>query len=111
LTAAPVLQAALSAVEFFPKLDGMTDLANFVGGPVSANWTIPTGLSGGNANVNVYQTGASGANADYDLKGKGASGTANMVLGAPATGVWTGGSYWIQAWDANGGKVFTNYRQ
>lgn len=64
-----------------------------------------SGVSGPNANVDSQSV-------QFDLNGKGATGTANMVFTAPNSGgAWMGGSYWIQAWDANGRKVFSNYQQ
>lgn len=118
--AAPVLNTALAGLAF-PELGGRISLANFAGATLTPTWTIPTGLTGDTASVFVYKQAASGtggpnANVDnqevrYSLTGKAATGTANMVFTAPkAGGTWTGGSYWIQAWDANGGKVFTNYQ-
>lgn len=114
--AAPVLNTALAALAF-PALGGLTNVASIAaGGTLTPTWTIPAGLLGNGANVNVFQqsgvAGANGPNQDvqFDLTGKAATGTANFVITAPATGVWTGLSYWIQATDADGGKVFSNYQ-
>jgi len=112
--AAPVLNTALATLAF-PELGARTSLVNFAGGTLLPTWTVPTGLLGDVASVNVYQwangMNIANQNIEYNLSGKAATGTANMVITAPAMGgVWTGGSYWIQAWDANGGKVFSNYQ-
>ncbi|MBI4291532.1 MAG: hypothetical protein HY661_08645 [Betaproteobacteria bacterium] len=111
---APVLNTALATLAF-PEVGGMVDLVGFTQGTLLPTWTIPAGLTGDTISVNVFQTAndANGANqhVDYDIIGKGATGTANMVITLPATGVWSSGSYWIQAWDANFRKVYTNYQQ
>lgn len=110
--AAPVLNAALAALAF-PELGGQTSLLAFPGGTLLPTWTVPAGLSGNSTNVYVNQFGLGGIVdsqfVDYNLSGQAATGTANMVITPPATGVWSGGGYWIQAWDANGGVVFSNY--
>lgn len=112
--AAPALNTALATM-VFPELGGRIDLTGFAGGTLLPTWTVPTGLLGDALSANVFQfaNGANGANQSvrYDISAKVATGTANIVITAPPTGgVWNGGNYWIQAWDTNGGKVFTNYQ-
>lgn len=111
---APVLNAALASYAF-PEVGGMSNLTNSAGGTLLPTWTVPAGLLGDTVSVNVYQfaNGTNGANqsVQYDISAKAATGTANMVITAPSTGgAWSGGGYWIQAWDANGGKVFSIYQ-
>ena len=111
----PVLNTALSTFAF-PSVDGMINLTGFAGGTLTPTWNIPTGLIGDDVSANVYKQGTTGMNSAnqnvrFDLSGKAATGTANMVITAPTGGgVWSGGGYWIQARDANAGKVFSNYR-
>lgn len=111
---APVLNTALATMAF-PEVGGMSNLMNFAGGTLLPTWNIPAGLLGDVLSVNLYQwaNGMNTANqgVEYDISAKAATGTANMVTTAPPSGMWTGGNYWIQAWDANGRKVFSNYRQ
>ena len=38
------------------------------------------------------------------------SGTSTLVVTAPATGTWTNGNFWINAFDQYGGHVNTNYQ-
>lgn len=111
---APVMNAALATLPF-PEVGGMSAMMNFAGGTLLPTWTIPAGLLGDVLSVNLYQwangTNTANQSIQYDISGKAATGTANMVTTAPTTGMWTGGNYWIQAWDANGRKVFSNYQQ
>lgn len=111
----PVLNTALASLAF-PSVGGMVSFAGFAGGTLTPTWDIPSGLTGDYVSAYVYQWGGSGMNianqyVNFDLLGKAATGTANMVITAPAGGgAWTGGGYWIKAWDANRAEVFSGYQ-
>ena len=115
VSAPPVLNAALATLAF-PSVSGMVALAGYAGGTLTPTWDIPTGLTGDYISAYVYQQGTSGTSGanqyvNFDLIGKAATGSANMVITAPTGGgVWSGGGYWIKAWDANRGEVFSGYQ-
>ncbi|MGB8516528.1 MAG: hypothetical protein WCD45_01435, partial [Gallionella sp.] len=71
-----------------------------------------TGLTGDTLNVYANQTTTNATVnvwADLTLTPT-ATGTSTLVITAPPTGTWSSGSYWINAFDANGGGVNTNYQ-
>ena len=88
-------------------------MAGFASGTLTPSWTIPAGLWGDVVSVNLYQTGTPPANlfvmGSLDSK-TATSGTSTLVVTAPATGSWTNGNYWINAWDQYSGRVNTNYQ-
>jgi len=97
------------AVLAYPSLTGMVNLANTGATNLSLSWVIPAGLAGDWLSVNVWQTMTNpsqnvGANISTS------TGTATIAITAPASGLWTYGSYWISAWDQYGGKVNTSYQ-
>jgi hypothetical protein len=108
----PKLNTAL-ATTAYPSISNMVNLTNYAGGTLTPSYSIPTGLFGDAANVYLYLNGSNlNQQVQNDIQGKATSGTLNFVLTAPtAGGTWSGGNYWIQAWDGNGGgKVYVNYQ-
>lgn len=108
---APVLNTALPTLAF-PSISGMVNLAGTGASTLPLSWSIPTGLTGDTLNVYANQTTTNATVnvwADLTLTPT-ATGTSTLVITAPPTGTWSSGSYWINAFDANGGGVNTNYQ-
>jgi Bacterial Ig-like domain len=103
----PALNTALATLAF-PSLGGVTSLVGYTSGTLNLTWAMPAELRGDNIGVSLFGNGIS-ETVRQDLFDKFGTGTANLVVTAPATGTWNGGSYWIRGFDAFGGEVITNY--
>ena len=112
--AAPVLNTALSTMAFASITNGMQNLAGITTATLTPSWTIPAGLGGDLIAVDVFQGASEHLQVRADLTNRTAtSGTSTLVVTAPPSGSgfsWTNGTYWISAWDQNGGRVSTLYQ-
>ncbi len=111
---APVLNTAVAGLAY-PSLSGLKNIAGKTAATLPLTWGMPAALFGNLINVYAYQmagnTTTATANIVSDLSFQNASsGTATLALTAPASGTWTGGSYWIAGWDLYGGVVSTSYQ-
>jgi hypothetical protein len=113
--ATPVLNTAVAGLAF-PSLSGLVDLAGSGAQTLAPSWSVPPGLFGMNVGVYVWQAGPApnvtgpSASVWVDLGATARSGSVSLSLDAPPAGSWTQGSYWIDAYDAYGGRVITNYQ-
>lgn len=116
LPVAPIPNTALSTTTF-PSIDsGMLSMNGVsVDTTLTLGWTIPTGFSWNDLNVNVWQngTGAGAGQSEFvDANGPttaASTGTSTLIVTAPTTGGWSFADYWISVNDQYGGQITTNY--
>ena len=106
----PVLNSALALLAY-PVITNIQSLSGITAATLTPSWQIPAGLFGDDLSVSVFQNGQNlNVRADVRTNGTATSGTSTLVITAPATGSWTGGSYFIQANDQHEGEVATSYQ-
>ena len=116
LPVAPILNTALSTTTF-PSIDnGMLSMNGVsVDTTLTLGWTIPTGFSWNDVNVNVWQNGTSGGAGQSEFVNANSpttaasTGTSTLIVTAPITGGWSFADYWISVNDQYGGQISTNY--
>ena len=116
LPVAPILNTALPTTTFPSITSGMLSMNGVsVDTTLTLGWTIPTGFSWNDVNVNVWQNG-SGSSAgqsefvDANSPTTAAStGTSTLVVTKPSAGGWSFADYWISVNDQYGGQITTNY--
>ena len=109
----PVLNTVLALLAY-PSITNIQSLSGITAVTLTPSWQIPAGLFGDDLSVSVFQNVQNGQNlnvrADVRTNGTATSGTSTLVITSPATGPWTGGSYFIKANDQHGGEVATSYQ-
>jgi hypothetical protein len=82
---------------------------------LTVGWTIPTGFSWNDLNVNVWQNGTSSGAGQSEFVNSNSpttaasTGTSTLIVTAPTTGGWSFADYWISVNDQYGGQITTNY--
>ena len=115
LPVAPILNTALPTTTFPSITSGMLSMNGVsVDTTLTLGWTIPTGFSWNDVNVNVWQNG-SGSSAgqsefvDANSPTAASTGTSTLVVTKPSVGGWSFADYWISVNDQYGGQITTNY--
>jgi hypothetical protein len=113
LPVAPILNTALPQTTFPSINSGMLSLNGVnTDTTLTLGWTIPTGFSWNDVNVNVWQNG-NGGQSEYVSANSpttaALTGTSTLIVTAPTSGQWSYANYWISVNDQYGGQIITNY--